>query len=229
MIINSQQYIIATIHSWNIENYQKYFGKNSNFSLITSPKELTLSKISQLNPTYIFFPHWSWIIPKEIWSKYTCIVFHLTDLPYGRGGTPLQNLIERGHKNTKISAFKVEAGIDCGDIYFKVPLSLSGSAEEIFNRLSDTTFSKMIPRLLKHPMKPKKQTGKAVYFKRRNHADSKIRNSLPFTKLYDFVRMLDAPEYPKAFLESNTARFEFSKIKKKKNVYSAEVMIYEKK
>ena len=34
----------------------------------------------------------------------------MTDLPYGRGGSPLQNLIIRGFESTKISAieFKME-------------------------------------------------------------------------------------------------------------------------
>jgi len=43
----------------------------------------------------------------------------MTDLPFGRGGSPLQNLIERGIKKTKISAIKVDGGIDTGDIFFK--------------------------------------------------------------------------------------------------------------
>jgi len=37
-----------------------------------------------------------WIILKEIFENYEIILFHMTDLPYGRGGSPLQNLIVRG-------------------------------------------------------------------------------------------------------------------------------------
>jgi len=57
----------------------------------------------------------------------------MTDLPLGRGGSPLQNLIERGIEKTKISALKVEDGVDTGDIFIKEPLNLKGTAEEIFN------------------------------------------------------------------------------------------------
>ena len=64
------------------------------------------------------------IIPKKIYSNYDCIVFHMTDLPYGRGGSPLQNLIVRGHKETKISALNVQSGLDTGDIYLKKKLIL---------------------------------------------------------------------------------------------------------
>ncbi len=34
-------------------------------------------------------------MPREIFENWACVVFHMTDLPYGRGGSPLQNLIVR--------------------------------------------------------------------------------------------------------------------------------------
>ena len=47
----------------------------------------------------------------------------MTDLPYGRGGSPLQNLIVRGHKHTMISAIKCVKELDAGPIYLKKPLT----------------------------------------------------------------------------------------------------------
>lgn len=72
----------------------------------------------------------------------------MTDLPFGRGVSPLQNLIERGIENTKISAIKVDDGIDTGDIYFKESLNLNGTADEIFIRASEIIFKKMIPTII---------------------------------------------------------------------------------
>ena len=46
-------------------------------------------------------------MPSEIIRNYECICFHETDLPFGRGGSPIQNLIVRGFKTTKISAIKM--------------------------------------------------------------------------------------------------------------------------
>ena len=47
----------------------------------------------------------------------------MTDLPYGRGGSPLQNLIANKIYDTKISAIRAEGGIDTGRIYLKeVPI-----------------------------------------------------------------------------------------------------------
>lgn len=101
-------------------------------TLITVREGLSTQTLKQVNPEYVFFLHWSSIIPKEIWSNYKCIVFHMTDLPYGRGGSPLQNLIIRNHSETKISALLVDEGLDTGKIFLKRGLSLYGTAEEIF-------------------------------------------------------------------------------------------------
>jgi methionyl-tRNA formyltransferase len=96
---------------------------NSEWTLINRQDDFNLKKVELLNPDRIFIPHWSYIIPKEIYERFECVVFHMTDLPYGRGGSPLQNLIVRGHKNTMISALKVVEGIDAGPIYLKKALS----------------------------------------------------------------------------------------------------------
>jgi len=50
----------------------------------------------------------------------------MTDLPFGRGGSPLQNLIVRGFTHTKLSALRVEKGLDTGDIYLKEDLEQYG-------------------------------------------------------------------------------------------------------
>lgn len=221
---------LATIKPWNVENFRllKERDKKVNWYLIQNEDELDLWKIQAFNPRYIFFPHWSWIIPKEIWSKYECVVFHMTDLPYGRGGTPLQNLILRGYKTTKISAIRVNGGIDEGDIYLKRSLNLSGSAEQIYRRASKTIFTKMIPYIIKNNPQPRKQLGKAIGFNRRESSESRLPENLDLNKTYDFIRMLDAEDYPRAFLETEKLRFEFKKARLVKNKLLSEVEIYEK-
>ena len=97
--------VIATIKSWNINNALNFKKKNSkkyNILLITKKEDLTYTSIKGFDHIYIFFIHWSWLIPKEIYENYECIVFHMTDLPFGRGGSPLQNLIEKRICKTKI-------------------------------------------------------------------------------------------------------------------------------
>src|SRR5690606_15332429 len=107
--------LIATTKSWHIKNARAFKANNTDryqITIITDHRKLTVERLSKLKPQYVFFPHWSWIIPKSIWSNYTCVVFHMTDLPFGRGGSPLQNLLVRKVYKTKISALQVDAGID---------------------------------------------------------------------------------------------------------------------
>lgn len=223
-------YVVATINPWNLRNYKKMQkNKKDKWSLISKKNYLTYEKLKKLNPRYVFIPHWSWIIPKEVWNNFECIVFHMTDLPYGRGGTPLQNLIIRGHKKTKISALKVNAGLDTGDIYIKEPMNLDGTAEEIYTKVSDVVFTKMIPTIIKKKPKPKKQAGRVTTFTRRKPEDSKMPADLSLEKMYDFIRMLDAPSYPKAYIEQGDKKIEFSNAKFKDNQLEITTKIYVKK
>ena len=123
-------YVVVTIKPWNINNFKKI--KSSNFTLISSPQKLTFKKLSKINPKYIFFPHWSKKVPKKIIDNFFCICFHETNLPYGRGGSPIQNLITRNKRKTKITAFKMTNILDAGPIILKRNLVLEGSAQKIF-------------------------------------------------------------------------------------------------
>ncbi|MCK4589149.1 MAG: methionyl-tRNA formyltransferase [Nanoarchaeota archaeon] len=205
--------IIATIKSWNINNFYKLkeIEKDYNWILIEKKEDLKYDLINKINPKYIFFPHWSWIIPEEIYKNLECIVFHMTDLPFGRGGSPLQNLIARGIYETKISAIKVVGELDAGDVYYKEPLSLkNGKAEDIFKKASAIIFDKMIPSIINKNIIPKKQTGEVVIFKRRTPEQSNMSNLNDLNQVYNYIRMLDAEGYLRAFLETDNLRIEFN-------------------
>ncbi len=196
------RYLIATIKSWNIQNYNKLKDKyhDCEFMMVNSKEELTVSLLEEYKPNYIFFPHWSWIIPEEIYNNYNCVVFHSTDLPFGRGGSPLQNLIVRGVYQTKVSAIKVCSGVDTGPVYLKEPIDIStGNADDIFKRISDIVFEKMIPQFLEGNLIAIEQEGEVVSFKRRKPEQSEIPDGLTQRQIYDYIRMLDGEGYPVAF------------------------------
>ena len=204
--------IIATIKSWNIERayaMQKQYEGIHEIKVFTKKEELTPAAVTEFQPVYIFLPHWSYLISEEITNNWNCVVFHMTDLPYGRGGSPLQNLIVRGHKDTKISAIQVTPQLDGGPVYMKEALSLEGSAQEIFERCSEIIFTKMIPVFLEHDLIPVPQEGEPVVFKRRKPEESRITEDMPLGKIYDYIRMLDAEGYPRAYMDFGSYRLEF--------------------
>ncbi|TGK17548.1 methionyl-tRNA formyltransferase [Leptospira fluminis] len=179
--------------------------------LVVSPQELTTEFLRDWKPEFVFVPHWSFLIPKEIFSEFKTVIFHMTDLPYGRGGSPLQNLIQRGHTKTKISAIECGDGLDAGPVYCKQDLDLYGTAEEIFLRASKTIHS-MILKILRERMQPIPQSGAVTEFKRRKPEESDLLSGKSRSEedIYDFIRMLDAPGYPKAFIDMGEFRIEFS-------------------
>ncbi len=223
--------IIATIKSWNIERAKSLKEKYKNeheIMLITDKKKLKLELLDEFQPDYIFFPHWSYLIPADIYEKYTCVVFHMTDLPFGRGGSPLQNLIIRKINETKVSAIKVEKEIDAGPIYMKEEVSLRGSAQEIFDRVSEIVFKKMIPRFWKEEIEPSEQQGEVVFFKRRTPEQSELFMDMETDDIYDYIRMLDAEEYPNAFLYFGEYKLSFQNAEIINGKLNAKV-IWEKK
>lgn len=206
------RYVIATTKSWNIENTKKLIKNNpqEEIFLITEKSELTKAFLDDYRPRYVFFPHWSWIIPEEVYSNYQCVVFHMTDLPFGRGGSPLQNLLVRGIYKSKISAIRVDSGVDTGPVYFKEPVDISeGNANQIFINISGIVFGKMIPKLMNETIVPVPQEGEVLSFKRRKPEQSEIPEGLSQRQIYDYIRMLDGEGYPTAFKKYDNGRMFF--------------------
>ena len=176
---------------------------------VRAREELSLEALTPIAPEYVFFPHWSWLIPAEIHTRFECVIFHMTDLPFGRGGSPLQNLIVRGHTTTVVSALKCVAGLDAGPIYEKRPLSLEGTAEEILQRGAAVVEAMILDMVIGRPV-PVPQQGEVVEFKRRRPADGDLAPLESPAQAYDFIRMLDGEGYPPAFLDTAHLHLEFS-------------------
>ncbi|QOD62082.1 methionyl-tRNA formyltransferase [Polaribacter haliotis] len=212
-----KNFILLTEKKWHLDLFNSLVDKNDdNWILINNKKDFNVDNLNNLKPNLIFIPHWSYIIPSTIYNNFECVVFHMTDLPYGRGGSPLQNLILRGVKKTKISALRVNKGMDTGNIYLKENLLLFGTAQEIFLRATDVILN-MIEKIIKNNLRPKPQKGDVVEFKRRKPEDGNIENLTNIEKVYDYIRMLDADGYPNAFLKVGNLKFEFSRASIKNN------------
>lgn len=207
----NKNYILLSSKTWHNDLYRNLLERKSEaWTRISKKEDFSIEKLRAIKPDRIFIPHWSYLIPVEIFETFECIVFHMTDLPYGRGGSPLQNLIVRGHQETKISAIRVDEGIDTGKLYLKAPLSLLGSAQEIFLRSSEIIES-MIKTIIEEEPQPIEQKGEPVIFKRRKPEDGNISNLKDLEKVYDYIRMLDCEGYPPAFLDTEKFRFQFSR------------------
>ena len=133
----TRRFIVCGNRPWSKETYdQKIRMFPGKWEFFCDPESLYGFDMPKYNPEKIFFLHWSWHVPDRLWKNFTCVGFHMTDLPFGRGGTPLQNLISSGIELTKLSAYVMDHELDAGPILLKKSLRLNGTAEEIYRRAS---------------------------------------------------------------------------------------------
>jgi methionyl-tRNA formyltransferase len=218
-------FVVASHQPWHAGLAETLAARTGRpFTLIDRQDGLTAEKLRELGAEMVFLPHWSHIIPASVHQAFECVIFHMTDLPYGRGGSPLQNLIVRGHTDTMISALRCEAGLDTGPIYRKRPLDLAGSAREIFLRAT-AIIEDMIVELVADRPSPVAQVGEPVAFRRRTPADGDWSDAADLDRVYDHIRMLDADGYPPAFVTVGDFRLEFSRAQRLDGAVEASVRI----
>ncbi|GHV53576.1 hypothetical protein FACS1894216_11840 [Synergistales bacterium] len=219
--------VIAAVKQWSMVAAKRFCRNTPDIHthVITSKDDITYDALCGLNPDYVFFPHYSYYIPRVIFENFTCIVFHPTDVPYGRGGSPIQNLISKGHTETVISAIRVDTELDAGDVYLKRPLSLVGGGEEILIRMQNIIFGNMIPAIVRNKITPLPQSGEVTGFKRRTPEMSELNANMTIEEFYDAIRMLDIEGYPKAYIRFGDYTLTFSRPCFKTNGVMADVAI----
>lgn len=205
-----QRFIVLGTRSWNREVFDRDLATlPGEWHYIDDPAALTVDAVRAIAPRYLFFLHWSWRVPAEIFEPCECVCFHLGALPYGRGGSPLQNLIVRGHRETLLTALRMVEGLDAGPIYTQRPIALTGTAGEILSRASVLSVE-MIRAIVEQMPVPVPQQGEPVVFTRRTPAESVLPAGADLQALYDHIRMLDGEGYPPAFVDVAGFRFEFT-------------------
>lgn len=224
--MNDPHYLVATIKPWNVAAYHRRVSAlPGSWRIVCERDELTCELIDRWAPRYVFFPHWSWGVPRDIFERVECVCFHMTDLPYGRGGSPLQNLIARGHESSVVTALRMVEEMDAGPIYLKLPLTLDGRAQDIYERAADLIFD-MIGEIVRTEPTPAAQEGEVTGFERRRPDASVLPAIGSIRGTYDHIRMLDAETYPRAFLDHGDFRIEFSRAALKANSVTARVVIH---
>ena len=192
--------------NWALKIYEQL--DNDKFDIIIM-KEYDEKNIREYDPDYILFYGWSNIIEDNLLNDYKCIMLHPSPLPKYRGGSPIQNQIIRGEKDSAVTLFIMDGGIDTGDIIAQSYLSLDGNLNDIFNRMTKIGL-KLTNEVLEGNFKKVKQNhSDATYFKRRKPSMSEITVEEISTKsgeyLYNKIRMLQDP-YPNAFIKTDDGK-----------------------
>tara|TARA_R100000008_G_scaffold82847_2_gene67556 strand:- start:480 stop:1166 length:687 start_codon:yes stop_codon:yes gene_type:complete len=198
-------------NKWSEYLYQELAHLDVDWHRVKNKKELELLELDSIS--YIFFFHWSEIVPSNIHEKCKCIVVHTANLPHGRGGSPIQNQIMDDIVQSRINLLKMTDRVDSGPVYSSVPITLYGNLLDIWMTIANLTKKLIVEFIKKEPIPKNQETLSTKPYKRRRN------NSLPLQedlyKIYKFIQMLDAPGYPQAMLELGKYNLYFSRAKLK--------------
>lgn len=182
--------------------------RRHSFVLINNKRLVDLNFINSINPDLILFYGWSDIVDPEIVESFCCLMLHPSPLPKYRGGSPIQNQIIDGRKQSEVCIFKMEREIDAGLVIKRAKLDLRGELQEILKRI-ELLGIKLSLEFLTNGFEPKAQIGKPTFCRRRDKEDSQITlkeiREASAEYLYNKIRMLNDP-YPNAYIKCSDGK-----------------------
>jgi len=158
------------------------------------------------NYDYVFVLGYTKILPKIfIERNKLVIIIHESNLPKGKGFSPLQWQILQNKNIIKVNLIKLEPKVDSGDIILTDYLKLNGSElyDEIREKQAEATFQLIEKFLNKKIIQYKKQKGKETFFRKRNADDSKLDINQSLKKSFNLLRICNNEEWPAFFYYKN--------------------------
>ncbi len=202
---------ILGTYDWNFEDASGTLAPlGVALHFVRSPTELQGLLESEVELDFAFAPHWRHLIEPRFLNACPVVGFHVGRLPDDRGGSPIQHQILRGAYATQLCAFRIDAGVDTGPIYFMEDFDLSEGSLEYILRQASSVSARLMVKVITENKVPTPQTRIGTIWHRRDPSDSRIPEGLPSRGLYDFIRMLDCPGYPHAFTETGDVRITFT-------------------
>jgi len=158
---------------------------NQNGLEIFSPekidKEYFDQNLKKLNADLAIVVAFGKILKKEVLSelKFGWVNVHYSLLPKYRGAAPVQRAILQGEKETGITFFTIDEGLDSGPILKSYPYSLSISATtdsvlQDLNDLASQKLNEILTGIQDGSLQPVKQTGEITTAPKLNEIDLRI-------------------------------------------------------
>jgi len=227
-IIQNKEVEIAAVFSIPQQfkiNYSESLVTNSNFAdmeahakerdipfhYITGEKGKRLQDhsafIKGLELDVILVLGWYYMVPPVVRSlaKFGAWGIHASLLPDYAGGAPLVWAIIEGQTSTGVTLFKLDDGVDDGDIILQdeFPILFEDSIREVYQKATESSI-----RILNKAFElgdkntfTKQDPGKIKIYPQRSPADGQIDFSKPALSIYNFIRAQSSP-YPGAFFLS---------------------------
>lgn len=130
------------------------------------------------------------------------LVVHASDLPKGRGFSPMVWQILEGADQIPVTMIYMSKEVDAGEIVLQETVSLEGHElnDEMRAKLGETIV-KMCLRFTNSPSPPtaRSQSGPTNWYRRRRPQDSQLDVNQPLGEQFDLLRVVDNQRYPAFF------------------------------
>ncbi len=167
---------------------------------------VVIQSLKDLQIDWLFIIGWSQIARKELLETPTfgCIGMHPTLLPIGRGRAAIPWAILKGLDQTGVTLFKLDEGVDTGDIIGQgiIPLTSQTTATELYeqvNQMHIRLIGEYWEKIVNNTIQLTKQDdSKATEWPGRNPEDGEILPTMTMEEADRLVRAVTHP-YPGAF------------------------------
>jgi len=163
--------------------------------------------ISELEPDVILVMGWYYMVPKSIrmLAKYGAWGIHASLLPKYAGGAPLVWAIINGEKETGITLFRLDDGVDDGEIITQKTISIqeNDTIKEVYDRVtlaSKDVLIEVLSKKEKITFTPQDKS-KIEIWPHRTPNEGEIDLSRSTKEIYNFIRAQSEP-YPGAFIKT---------------------------
>jgi len=186
---DSTHKIFPYLQKWKDINSAKY-----EIDLVNSSKDVDSGDI-------LFLISCTKMIQKDVRNNFDkTLVIHESDLPKGRGWSPLVWQILEGSKIIPITLFEAEDKVDSGDIWKKSSVQIED--HETFPEINSKVFSEKL-KLMDFAIQnfqsiiPIPQLKENItYYPKRTPADSKLDITKSIDEQFDLLRIADDVRYP---------------------------------
>jgi len=130
------------------------------------------------------------------------IVIHASDLPKGKGWSPLTWQVLEGRDRIPVSLFEAVAKVDAGPIYLKGHVELEGHEliDEMRAKLAAVIQDMVVRFVDSYPnLRSEQQAGAETFYKKRAPKDSELDADKPIKEQFSLLRVVDNERYPAFF------------------------------
>lgn len=194
------QILIDNPDSWFVPHGHKL---NATLRASGHDSELVFDHVDLISCDVLFILSCEKILKKSVRdkNKYNLVV-HASDLPKGRGWSPLTWQILEGKNEIPVTMIKAEDKVDSGDVIFKDSFCLEG--HELIDEIREKLGTKIIDMCLRftnehEKIEPYPQTGESSYYPRRTPLDSILDLNKSLGEQFHYFRVADNERYPIKF------------------------------